>query len=185
MPGYGFEPQPPRRLSGDKYVGDDAATITDFWSWADSDLRDNVTRGVLAEYIVGLALTCVSGVRSAWGDCDLVTRAGTRVEVKAAAYLQSWRTETLSTIGFGGLRGRAWDPVTGFAPEPSYRADVYVFALLTTADHALLDPLATDQWEFFVASHAAVGERRKATLTHERSANRERTTPLGRNPPGR
>ena len=128
-------------------------------SWAYSNLPANVTRGVFAEYIFGLALTCVSGVRSAWGDCDLVTRAGTRVEVKAAAYLQSWRTETLETIGFGGLRGRAWDPVTGFAPEPSYRADVYVFALLTTVDHALLDPLATDQWELFVAPHAAVAAR--------------------------
>ena len=81
------------------------------------------------------------------------------IEVKAAAYLQSWRTEKFSTIGFGGLRGRAWDPVTGFAPEPSSRADVYVFALLTTVDHALLDPLATEQWAFFVAPHAAVAAR--------------------------
>lgn len=38
-----------------------------FWSWAYSDLLSNATRGVLAEYIVGLALGCVqSGTRREW-----------------------------------------------------------------------------------------------------------------------
>jgi hypothetical protein len=43
---------------------DIGANLLGFWRWACSDLVGNVMRGVLAEYIVGLALECVNGARS-------------------------------------------------------------------------------------------------------------------------
>lgn len=35
-------------LGSERFVGLDA-TVADFWRWAFSDLRDNTTRGILAE----------------------------------------------------------------------------------------------------------------------------------------
>ena len=62
--------------------------LRQFWRWACSDLIGNAQRGVLAEYIVGLALGCVAdGVRVEWDASDLLTEAGIRVEVKSSAYL--------------------------------------------------------------------------------------------------
>lgn len=40
------------------------ASLRGFWSWACLDLVSNAMRGVLAEYVVGLALGCVDGTRS-------------------------------------------------------------------------------------------------------------------------
>lgn len=65
------------------YDGRDlGANLRGFWSWACSDLLSNAMRGVLAEYIVGLALDCVdSGTRTEWDAADLRTATGLRVEV--------------------------------------------------------------------------------------------------------
>lgn len=155
-----YTPLPARRLDGSEPVAGGRACVIDFWRWSSSDLRDNVSRGVLAEWLVGLALGCVDGVRSAWSNHDLVMADGTSVEVKSAAYLQAWATDRHSTITFRGLLARTWDEQTNLHdPEPSYRADVYVFAVLTTDDHDALDPLDVDQWQFWVASREAVAAR--------------------------
>ena len=146
---------PPRRLTCDERVGDDA-TVGDFWRWAFSDVRDNVTRGVLAEWLVGLALRCVDGVRPAWADHDLLSD-GIKIEVKSAAYLQSWPSPRNPPISFRGLSAYTWDPLTGKSSTTrTYNADVYVFALLTAREHAHFDPLDVHQWEFWVADLAAV-----------------------------
>ena len=149
-------PLPPRRLTGSESVAAGRAQVLDFWRWAFSDLRDNTVRGVLAEWIVGLALGCVDGVRSAWANHDLLC-GDIAVEVKAGAYLQAWPTRRHSRITFGHLSGRAWNEETGVYGEArSYRADVYVFAVQTAREHAAFDPLDISQWAFWVAPRAAV-----------------------------
>ncbi len=161
----GLVPRPPRRLIGDEPVAGGRATVSDFWRWAFSDLRDNVSRGVLAEWLVGLALGCVEGVRSAWDDFDLICD-GVRIEVKSAAYLQAWPSARHSRIRFGRLSGTAWDAEAGRRdPVPSYRADVFVFAVQTARDHAHFDPLEVSQWQFWVASRAAVESRDVRSLS--------------------
>ena len=47
-------------------------------------------RGCLAEFIVASALRLGDGVRDEWGAFDLLTKSGAKIEVKSAAYLQSW-----------------------------------------------------------------------------------------------
>jgi len=162
-----FEPKQQAPLSGTELVAG-AAPVIDFWRWAYSDLRDNLARSVFAEFLVGLAVSGISGVGESWDDDDLLTSTGIKVEVKSAAYLQSWPTEKLSTIGFGGLRSRAWTPEQGLDDEPAFHADVYVFALLACTDHAELNPLAADQWKFWVASRQAVAatDVRRLALSH-------------------
>ena len=151
---------------GSETVAGGRATVTDFWRWAYSDLRDNVSRGVLAEWLVGLSLGCVKeGVRTAWGNFDLICD-GIRIEVKSAAYLQAWTTPRHSRISFGRLSGIAWDADTGkWDTARTYRADVYVFAIQTAREHSLFDPLDVAQWEFWVADQAAVKARGVRSLS--------------------
>jgi len=64
-----------------------------------SDLVSNATRGRLAEFIVAQALNVdTSGVRDEWAAYDLLTSSGIKVEVKSAAYLQSWAQRRHSNI---------------------------------------------------------------------------------------
>ena len=66
-------------------------TTLDFWCWAYSDLLDNATRGVVAEFLVAHALGRMNTPRRLWGAFDVRTNSGIKVEVKSAAYAQSWQ----------------------------------------------------------------------------------------------
>lgn len=89
------------------------ATVLDFWRWSFSDLLMNTARGVLAEFIVAKALDIsTDGVRPEWNPFDLITEDGIRIEVKSAAYIQSWAQKDYSTIQFGTAPRRGWDPET-------------------------------------------------------------------------
>ena len=90
--------------------GEDLVT---FWRWASSDLVGNAMRGLLAEFIVGMAVDGVaSRTREEWDAADLVTNDGKHIEVKSAAYLQSWAQERLSAISFGIQPTWGWDAST-------------------------------------------------------------------------
>jgi hypothetical protein len=82
-----------------------------FWRWSFSDVVSNATRGVLAEYLVACALGVAEDrVREEWTAWDLTGLDGTRVEVKSAAYVQTWHQTRLSPISFGvPKRGRRLD----------------------------------------------------------------------------
>jgi hypothetical protein len=128
-------------------------TLADFWGWSMSDLLNNTARGVLAEFIVALATGVPTDgvVREGWAAWDLTTPEGIKVEVKSAAYVESWRQLRPSTIAFLTPKTRAWDPETGMSDVAASRhADVYVFALLFNTDRSTLNPLCLDQWYFYV-----------------------------------
>lgn len=135
-----------------------------FWQWSWSDVVSNATRGVLAEYLVAQAFgVAEDGVREEWAAYDLDAVDGTRVEVKSAAYVQSWRQERLSRITFRVPKTRAWDKDTNRQGTESRRhADVYVFALLAHTDQKTLDPLDVSQWEFFVVPTRALDDRKRS-----------------------
>jgi hypothetical protein len=131
------------------------ADVQGFWQWACSDLLSNTLRGQLAEYVVGLTLGCASGVRREWDAVDLRwTPHGSgepiSIEVKSAAYLQSWKQEELSAISFDIAPKKAWDAETNTSNENSGRAaQVYVFALLHHKHKDTVNPLDLAQWSFF------------------------------------
>ena len=139
-------------------------TLLKFWQWSASDLVSNATRGVLAEYIVALALGGpTESVRREWDAYDLRLADGTKVEVKSAAYLQAWKQGRLSTIIFQIGKRRWWDAETGMSSdEPSRHADVYVFALLKHQERDTLDPLNIAQWEFYVLPTYALNDRTRS-----------------------
>lgn len=140
------------------------ARLLEFWQWSASDLVSNATRGVLAEYIVALALEgSPSGIRREWDAYDLKLSDGTKVEVKSAAYVQSWKQTRPSTILFNVGKRRWWDAETGMSTaEPTRHADVYVFALLKHTERETLDPLNISQWDFFVLPTNVLNERTRS-----------------------
>jgi hypothetical protein len=146
------------------------AHLAGFWRWACSDLVNNAMRGVLAEYIVGLSLGSVSDrTRVEWDACDLVTDAGCKVEVKSAAYIQSWAQKQPSPIQFNIKPSYGWNAASNTSDtERRRQADVYVFALLAHTDKLTVDPLNLDQWSFYVLSterlNAGVGNQRTLSL---------------------
>jgi len=122
-----------------------------FWQWSASDLVSNVSRGILAEYIVARALGIASdGVREPWAAYDLETPSGITIEVKSSAYVQAWGQRSLSDIKFGIPRTLAWDADSNRAEAQSRRqAQVYVLALLAHVVKATIDPLDVAQWRFY------------------------------------
>lgn len=136
-------------------------TLLDFWQWADSDVLGNTNRGRVAEYIVARALGLgLNDVQNEWEPFDLKTPDGVKVEVKSAAYVQSWFQKRLSAISFVVPPRRGWNPVTGTVePDAKRHAEVYVFALLAHRDKSTINPLDLSQWEFYVVSTARLNDR--------------------------
>lgn len=130
-----------------------SAKLINFWQWADSDLLSNALRGRLAEYLVALDIGITDGVRTEWIASDLKTKDGITIEVKSAAYIQSWRQKRPSVISFDIKPSLGWDPDTSeFGAEKKRHSDVYVFALLREQNKNNIDPLDISQWKFFVLS---------------------------------
>jgi hypothetical protein len=139
-------------------------SLVHFWQWSASDLVSNATRGVLAEFLVAVALGVpLDGVRDEWAAFDLTTPEGITVEVKSAAYVQSWAQRRLSDIVFRTPRTRAWDPDSNLqATEQQRQAQVYVFALLAHTDKGSIEPLDVAQWHFFVLPTETLNRRTRS-----------------------
>ena len=75
------------------------ATISDFWRWVYSDILNNRNRSIFSEFIVGYALGVLQTPREEWAAYDFDYN-GSKIEVKSAAYVQSWQQDKLATIKF-------------------------------------------------------------------------------------
>lgn len=161
LPGRDIE-----RKSGEEPFRADGAgldfNLLDFWRWSMSDLTNNTTREVLAEYIVARALGVpTTKTRDVWAPYALVMPGEdpVKVEVKSSSDVSSWGLPGLSSISFGISPSHAWDYETGgFDDECKRQADVYVFALLVHSDKPTIDPMNLDQWRFYVLSAEALDE---------------------------
>ncbi|MDG5473146.1 hypothetical protein P6709_15440 [Jeotgalibacillus sp. ET6] len=92
-------------------------------------------------------------VRIEWDAYDLVTPSGIKIEVKSAAYVQSWAQTKNSIISFDIAPAKGWAASTNtYAAETMKSADVYVFCLLHEKDRSVVNPLNLDRWEFLVLS---------------------------------
>lgn len=140
--------------------------LVDFWQWSVSDLVSNLTRGRLAEYIVAKACDVpTDGIRDEWQAFDLVTHDGVKIEVKSAAYVQSWKQKAPSVIRFDCRETLGWSSEKGcFDSSAKRQADVYVFAVLAHRDPATLDPLNLDQWIFYVVGAEILTQKKRRSL---------------------
>lgn len=107
-----------------------------------------------------MALDALGNAREEWASYDLTNASGKTIEVKSAAYLQTWPQKTLSRISFSVAPSRAFDPTTGAYEKHSRRqADLYVFCFLRHQDPTTVDPLDIEQWRFWVVPTAALDEK--------------------------
>ena len=156
MAGLKIPKHPVTLKAGNEPISTSGKTLLDFWRWNSSDLVSNTTRGRLAEFIVASAFDIdLSVPHDEWGAWDLETLEGIRIEVKSAAYLQSWAQRDFSKITFSIRSARAWDGDSGSMAEESQRsANAYVFCLLVHRDKETLNLLNLGQWEFYVVTTA-------------------------------
>lgn len=159
----------PKKLTGTEIFlhshNTNPVTIMDYWRYAFSNLNSNVTRGTLAEFLVETALDNDIGVRNPWGDYDIPTKEGIKIEVKCGSYLQDWDQNDLSKVVFGRLKAKElyWsEAVKPFAQinkeNTGYKADIYIFALLSHQDPTILNPLDLEQWSFYILTRSKVSE---------------------------
>jgi len=127
-------------------------SLLDFWRWSVSDILSNATRGRFAEFIIGTAVGFdPKNLRDEWSAFDLTTDDGIKIEVKSAAYIQSWNQRQFSSISFSIKPARYWDAETNMQRgEPKRYADLYVFCHLKHKDQRTIDPLKMEQWDFYV-----------------------------------
>jgi hypothetical protein len=158
-----------RRSPTDQIPGTEKCLV-DFWSWAYSDLLSNATRGVLAEFLVGVALGVVDRPRIEWDHVDLQYGAKL-IEVKSSAFLQTWnirrvgpQATRLSKPSFDVGEKLGWSSETNTgAKTPSRAADCYVFCLYAESDPSKANPLVVDAWEFYVLSTAEINAKLQST----------------------
>lgn len=137
-------------------------TYGDFWAWLASDLLDNAMRGILAEYLVAVALGVDSTPRVEWDHTD-VRWDGVKIEVKATGMVQTWddriAVPTKRKIEFRIPMTKGWDADTGATGSvPMRPSDCYVFAVHEDEDLDTADPADTDRWGFYVMSTPLVDE---------------------------
>ena len=151
---------PVKKHTGDgqfKHIGNKQFSVLDFWQYGFSNLNSNALRGVLAEFIVENALNDKDKiiVRNPWGDYDVETKNGKKIEVKCSSYIQDWDQEKLSRIVWSGLKAKElyWsEAIKSYADikQKDYKADIYILALLKHQDPKTLNILDLDQWVFYI-----------------------------------
>ena len=138
--------------------------VMDFWRWAFSDLTDNTQRGVMAEFLVYSSVNQTTPYklqsRENWLPFDVTSPSGRRIEVKCAAYIQSWTPENIfAQIRFDIEKKLAWDNKTAaYASEAKRNCDLYVFCIFTakTKDVSLLN---LDYWDFYVLPTSVLNDK--------------------------
>jgi hypothetical protein len=142
----------------ERFTGLDA-TVADFWRWAFSDLRDNTTRGILAEFLVARVVGDKRDLRIGWDNFDAQAPDGTTIEVKCSAFLQSWALKRHSELRFGRLSAREFDATRNeYSVDARVRADVFVFCVQTQREPAAYDMLDISHWEFWVVDASTIRE---------------------------
>lgn len=171
---YKYPAIPPCQLSGDHPIinnkGEQISTLTDYWKWAHSDLIGNTERGILAEYLVRLALN-LSGNRLSWDKYDLLYKDRIRLEVKSSAYIQTWGQKDLSSISFSISPSLGWDANSNsYEDERKRQSDIYVFCLLDCKDQSLIQPTNVSQWVFYVLPTRILNEQKPTAKSISLSA---------------
>ena len=101
-----------------------------------------------------------------WDAVDIRLSSGLTVEVKSAAYHQSWAQRKESPIAFSIAPALGWDSTTGENLLKSIRpAQVYVFCLLGHHERETLDPLNVSQWTFYVLATRVLDEKASGQKT--------------------
>jgi|TARA_B110001469_G_C9508644_1_gene253625 hypothetical protein len=147
--------------------------LLDFWQWNQSNLIENRTRGILAEFIVMKAFEVESKARVEWDDFDIITDQDIKIEVKSSAFIQTWEQTKFSSIDFSIGPSKRYLETPGRPADRLRPSDIYVFALLAHKEQKTIDPMNLNQWCFFVMSSRKIdaerGPQQRITLNSLKS----------------
>lgn len=133
-------------------------TVGSFWAWAYSDILSNRNRSIYAEFLVCAALNQIGQCRIEWDAVDICYQ-GLKIEVKSAAYLQSWKQSKPSLIRFDISKKKSWYAETNtYSKEACRPSDLYIFCLFSEQDANKADVLDTSQWTFFIVETKMINE---------------------------
>lgn len=126
-----------------------------------------------------MAVGATEGTRTEWDAFDILTPHGVKIEIKSAAYLQSWSQKRHSAIQFDIRPTQGWNAETNeYSTESRRQAEVYVFCVLSHKDKETIDPLNLDQWEFYVVPtsvlDAEVPKQKTVSLSRLKALNPSR-----------
>jgi len=147
--------------------GEEIGSVSDFWSWSYSDLKEPTNRGDFAEYLIYLALksslsTEYYETRMDWDVVDFVYGRGILEPAENGYFCDStgygWGIEVKSSSGSNRTGIRFQTPEKHghyFATNTPVKvkrrwADIYIFALFRDDEEyskSILDP---QEWEFYV-----------------------------------
>lgn len=146
------------KLNGTEPISQASTTVQDFWAWAYSDILSNCNRSVFAEYLVAVALGLTDQPRIEWDAVDL-RYCGKKLEVKSAAYIQSWQQTKLSSIKFDISKKNGWDSNSNLIAQKATRsADCYVFCIYQEQNKQDSNVLDLDKWLFTVVKTEKINE---------------------------
>lgn len=145
-------------------MGKTIGTLSDFWSWAYSDILGNAERGAMAEFLVACALELTDKPRITWDKYDLLLNENGReisIEVKASGYFQTWGQREKSKLIFGIQPTKAWDYVTDtFEEEQKRQAEIYVFCVHNANEkNDGMNTLDLSQWDFYLLPTSVLNEK--------------------------
>ncbi|MEO9277924.1 MAG: hypothetical protein ABI340_09135 [Nitrososphaera sp.] len=132
------------------------STVINFWKWAYSDLTQNVTRGMVGQYIVAWALGVDDMPDDRWASFDLSIN-GKRVEVKTTSYLQAWKQKKVNPQ-FTIRKTHHYSRESGYSKESDFQADIYVLCYFFEKDEKIADVTNLSQWKFWVFSRNVIEE---------------------------
>ena len=129
-------------------------TVLDFWAFQHSNIWD--VQEEIAEFIVAKALGQEMPYnKNGWTLWDMNYR-GKRIEVKETGYYHSWRTDgkvsKQRTFGITKAYSRYKDCHSEFKRQN----DIYVFCLITGETKEESNPLALENWRFWVVSTSTI-----------------------------
>jgi hypothetical protein len=135
----------------------EARPVSEFWSWAYSDILSNRNRGIFAEYIVGCALDQIDKPRVEWDAYDFEYK-GKKIEVKCSAYLQNWNQDKPSEIKWDIAKKKSWYAETNtYSKEVTRSSDCYVFCLYKEKNKSLTDNIIDlGNWCFYVIATSEI-----------------------------
>ena len=141
-------------------------SVLDFWAFQHSNIWD--VQEEIAEFIVAKALGQDKPYnKNGWTLWDMNYR-GKRIEVKETGYYHSWRTDgKVSKQRTFGIT-KAYSIYKNPRSEFKRQNDIYVFCLITGETKEASNPLALENWRFWVVPTSTInrlcGDNKTITL---------------------
>lgn len=140
------------------------SNVVDFWRWAYSDLSQNVTKGMVGQYIIAWSLGIDNLPDDRWASFDLLSPQGKKIEVKTTSYLQAWKQKKINPQ-FLIRKTHSYSSEMGYSRDADFQADIYVLCYFFEKDELIADVTNLNQWKFWIFPRGTIEQMLKNKKT--------------------